>query len=278
MTTTAANSQPLASRMGRAAVRIAGTAAAAAVLCGLMVRFASGFGLDERQLDAGLSAQSQQAIRQSNDFFNFGFSQSLNRPIRELLEERAPMTARLIATGVAGGWTLALLLAVPPVIWRRSSIAAGGAALSGIAACLPAAGIALVLFRLGGSVTWMIPLILFPRLYQYAGNLLRHGYNLPHVLMARAKGLGTVRIFFRHVMPPAGGQLLALAAVSINMAFGAAVAVEAICDLPGLGQLAWKAAMSRDLPVLVILTAMVAVLTQFSRSLADAVSPARRIA
>jgi len=98
------------------------------------------------------------------------------------------------------------------------------------------------------------------------------------VQMARAKGLGTIRIFFRHVMPPAGGQLLALAAVSVNMAFGAAVAVEAICDQPGLGQLAWKAAVARDLPVLVILTAMVAVLTQFSRLVADAVSPARRTA
>jgi len=51
-----------------------------------------------------------------------------------------------------------------------------------------------------------------------------------------------------------------------------------LCDQPGLGQLAWKAAVARDLPVLVILTAMVAVLTQFSRLVADAVSPARRTA
>jgi peptide/nickel transport system permease protein len=278
MRTSVTNSRSFWARIGRAAIRMAGTAAAAALLCGVMVRFAPGFGLDERQLDANLSAETQQAIRHSDNIFNLGFSQSLNRPIRDLLEERAPTTARLMATGVAGGWMLALLLAVPPVIWRRSSFEVGGAALSGIAACLPAAGIALLLFRFGASVTWMIPLILFPRLYQYAGNLLRHARNLPHVQMARAKGLGTIRIFFRHVMPPAGGQLLALAAVSVNMAFGAAVAVEAICDQPGLGQLAWKAAVARDLPVLVILTAMVAVLTQFSRLVADAVSPARRTA
>jgi peptide/nickel transport system permease protein len=63
------------------------------------------------------------------------------------------------------------------------------------------------------------------------------------------------------------------------MAFGAAVAVEAICDQPGLGQLAWKAAMARDLPVLVVLTALVAVLTQLSGLVADAVNPmSRRLA
>jgi ABC-type dipeptide/oligopeptide/nickel transport system permease component len=60
------------------------------------------------------------------------------------------------------------------------------------------------------------------------------------------------------------------------MAFGAAVAVEAICDLPGLGQLAWKAALSRDLPVLVVLTMIIALSTQFSNLVADALSPISR--
>jgi peptide/nickel transport system permease protein len=275
------NSHSLIARMRQAALRMGATTLFAALLCGAMVRFAPGFGLDERQLDPALSAATQQALRQSNNIFdgNLGFSQSLNRPIRELLEERAPTTARLIATGVAGGWLLALLLAVPPVIWRRRSLAVPFSALSAVSACLPAAGIALVLFRFGGSARWMLPVILFPRLYQFASNLLRHGYNMPHVLMARAKGLSDTRVFLRHIVPPAGCQLLALAAVSINMAFGAAIAVEAICDQPGLGQLAWKAAMSRDLPVLMILTAIVALVTQFSRVAADAISPdARRTA
>jgi peptide/nickel transport system permease protein len=122
----------------------------------------------------------------------------------------------------------------------------------------------------------MIPVILFPRLYQYVGNLLAQSYGMPHVLLARAKGLSGYRVFFQHVLPPARGQLIALAAVSINMAFGAAVAVEAICDQPGLGQLAWKAAMARDLPVLVILTMIIALVTQFSNLVADVFSPISR--
>jgi peptide/nickel transport system permease protein len=267
-----------AKRIGFALVRLAATALAAAILCGLMVRFSPGFGVDERQLDATLSSETKQALRESHNVFagSLGFSQSLNRPIRDLLAERAPKTATLMATGVAGGWMLALLFAVPPVAFRRPSLAAAFSVFSGASACLPAAGLALVLFRFGASTEWMIPLILFPRLYQFASGLLRQSYNMPHVLLARAKGISGARVFFQHVLPPARGQMIALAAVSVNMAFGASVAVEAICDRAGLGQLAWKAALSRDLPVLVVLTALVALLTQFSSTVADAFAPAAR--
>jgi ABC-type dipeptide/oligopeptide/nickel transport system permease component len=60
------------------------------------------------------------------------------------------------------------------------------------------------------------------------------------------------------------------------MAFGAAVAIEAVCDIPGLGQLAWKAAAARDLPVLVVLTVAIALLTQMSNLAADLCAPATR--
>jgi ABC-type dipeptide/oligopeptide/nickel transport system permease component len=42
------------------------------------------------------------------------------------------------------------------------------------------------------------------------------------------------------------------------MAVGASVPLEVLLDRPGLGQLAWQSATGRDLPVLVVLTWMVA--------------------
>ena len=63
--------------------------------------------------------------------------------------------------------------------------------------------------------------------------------------------------------------MLALAGVSVVMAFGAAIPVETLCDVPGLGQLAWKAATARDLPLLVTLTLMMAVATQTMNAAAD---------
>jgi ABC-type dipeptide/oligopeptide/nickel transport system permease component len=79
---------------------------------------------------------------------------------------------------------------------------------------------------------------------------------------------------FGHVLRPVAPQLLALAGVSVSVAFTAAIPVEALCDLPGLGQLAWKAALSRDLYLLVTLTMIIAVVTLVANSLSDLVSQA----
>ena len=45
-------------------------------------------------------------------------------------------------------------------------------------------------------------------------------------------------------------QLIALAGVALVLAFGVLIPIEAICDVPGIGQLTWKAAVARDLPLL----------------------------
>jgi len=279
--------------IGSALARIALTTVAGGFLCATLVRFSPGFGLDEKQLDTRLSAESQQAMLHAHDternpmrFYaawwkqvvkgDLGYSASLNRPIGQLIAERAPDSIRLMARGVAGAWLLAILLAVPAVTWRLRGLTVLGSALSGAAAALPAAGIAIVLFRLGSPTAWMIAVVLFPRLYQYLRNLLAQAFGAPHVLFARAKGLGWARVLTTHVLAPSRAQLFALAAVSVNMAFGAAVAIEAICDIPGLGQLAWKAAAARDLPVLVVLTVGIALVTQAANLTADLCSPAVR--
>jgi peptide/nickel transport system permease protein len=273
--------------------RMAAIAIAGGLLCATMVRMSPGFGLDERQLDPGLSRESQDALRRAHEgernplrFYaaylermmagDLGFSSSLNQPIRQLLADRVPATLELMVWGIAGAWALAAALAVPAVSLRLPGVAAGCAVLSGIPASLPAAVIALLLFRWGAPAGCAIALVLFPRLFQYMRSLMARSSSMPHVLLARAKGLRAGRILRRHVLLPARGELIALGAVSLNMGFGAAVAVEAICDVPGIGQLAWKTAMARDLPVLVILTMLVTMVTQAFNLVADVASSAPR--
>ncbi len=112
----------------------------------------------------------------------------------------------------------------------------------------------------------MLALIVFPNVYRYARNLLMRSASQPHVLMAQAKGLGNFRIIVWHILLPAAPQLLALAGVSVSLALTAAIPVEALCDLPGIGQLAWKAALGRDLYLLVNLTMVVTVITLVANS------------
>jgi ABC-type dipeptide/oligopeptide/nickel transport system permease component len=280
-------------RVGSALLRIAVTALAGGLLSAMMVRFSPGFGLDERQLDAALNRESQQAARRSHDaerdplrFYadwcgrvlhgDLGFSQSLNRPIRELLSDRAPATLELTLWGIAYAWLLAIVLSIPCLVHPLRRLAAVSAVLTGMAASLPAAAVAILLFRFDGSAKWMLALILFPRLYLYARNVLHQAAAMPHVLFARAKGVRWLPLTFRHILKPSWTQLIALAAVSVNMAFGAAIAIEAICDIPGLGQLAWKAAAARDLTVLVALTVLIAILTQMTNLMADFCTPTLR--
>ena len=292
-TTPSAGRGPAARRaIGAALWRIAATALAGGLISATLVRFSPGFGLDERQLDSTVSAQSQEILRHSHDrerdlprFYagylramlrgDLGNSVAFGRPIRELLAERAPLTAGLMIAGAAGAWMLAWLLAIPAAASRSPWPGAASGVLSSVPASVPAAGLAILLFRLGASPVWGISLVLFPKIYQCLHSLLRQSYGMPHVLLARAKGLRGYQIFLRHVLPVARAPLLALIAVSINLAFGASVAIEAVSDLPGLGQLAWKGAVARDLPLLVVLTLAIALVTQVSNLMADLLSPAR---
>jgi peptide/nickel transport system permease protein len=262
------------------------TTVIAGLLGATLVRFGPGFEADEQQLDPRLDAQSIQALHDSHaeernlmSFYvhflsrmasgDLGISRSLARPVRELLSERAKVTLQLIGAGIVGGWALGLALAVSAAIFRAPLFDLASTAVSGVFLCVPSAVLALLLFFTNGPVRFAIALLIFPKVFRYARNLLADAYSQPHVLTARARGLSGARILFWHVTPWAAPQLLALAGVSLGVAFGAAIPIEVLCDFPGIGQLAWKAALARDLPLLVSLTIVVAAVTQLIHSASD---------
>ena len=258
------------------------------LLSATLVRLAPGFDADEQQLDPHLNSESIRALRQArleqHNIFRFyfhwlpraahgdlGTSISLGQPVSVLLRERAPLTMRLVGIGLLLSWAAALALALSAAWLRVTAYDALTTAISGMFLCIPAAVLALL------SVLWNVPgalaigLIVFPQVYRYARNLLAKSYSLPHIITARAKGLSELRILFWHVMPVAGPQLLALAGVSVSIGVGAAIPVEALCGLAGVGQLAWQAALARDLPLLMNLTILVTLVTLLANSGADVI-------
>jgi len=274
----------------RQARRILLTVLLGGLLGATLVRLGPGFGVDERELDSRLSADSQHAIRVERAKENnialfyvryvsgfvhgdFGFSRSLNRPVAELLKERLPLTLKSLGVGVFGGASLGLAFALLTVWWRAPGSDFVPAILSGLCLAAPAAVIALVLFWLspwiGAASRWAIALVVFPHVYRYAKNQLVATSESPHVVAAEAKGLSSWRVLWAHVLTPAAPQLAALAGISFSLAFGASIPIEVICDSPGVGQLAWRAAMDRDLPLLVTITVLVALMTLVVNSLAD---------
>ena len=79
--------------------------------------------------------------------------------------------------------------------------------------------------------------------------------------------------FYRATMRITGGTLFGRLAFTFlllcSIGFGAAIPIEALCDSPGLGQLAWQAALSRDLPLIVNVTLIVCLVMLAANSFAD---------
>jgi peptide/nickel transport system permease protein len=278
----------LGRKIARHGLILVATALLGGFLSAVMVRLAPGFDTDEAALDPHLNSQSIQALRQArteqHNIFRFylhslqlamhgdlGTSISLKQPVSTLLQDRFPLTFRLVSLGLLMGWAAVMALAFANALLQVAAYDLLATFLTGLMICIPAAVLALL------SVLWNIPgalaiaLIIFPRDYRYAHNLLNKAYSLPHIVTARAKGLSELRILFWHVVPSAGPQLLALAGVSVSLAIGAAIPVEALCGLAGIGQLAWQAALARDLPLLMNITILVTLVTLLANSGADVI-------
>ena len=270
--------------------RHAGSIAALVVLGGLLsatlVRLAPGADSDDRELDPSLSAESVRALRQSRagernilSFYanylrgaihgDLGTSHALGQPVQSLLRERWPVTARVAGIGLLLAWLLGATLAFTACLWRRPMFEILGVTISGAFLCIPAAVLALLSVILNAPGYLAIALIVFPKIYRYSRNLLAKAYALPHIIAARARGIGEMRILMWHVLPVAGPQMIALAGITISIALGASIPIESLCGLPGIGQLAWQAALSRDLPLLVNLTVLVTLVTLLANSGAD---------
>ncbi len=262
------------------------------LLAATLVRFAPGFGIDERLLDARLTSGSREAlaaersgqsdvIRYYRDYLcglargELGRSLSLGRPVRELLGERLAVTCRSGLAGLGTAWLFSLA-AVAALEWRRRRFLETAASLfSGALLCLPAAVVALFCLYLGGSAAAALAVILFPRIFRYTRNLIHHSAAAGHVLAAYACGLPQHRLLWYAVAAPVLPELAALAGVSFSMAAGASIPVEALCDSPGIGHLTWQAALSRDVPVLVTVTLLITALTTGANLLADTVRAMR---
>ncbi len=170
---------------------------------------------------------------------------------------------------VSHSWAFALGLSLASIFFQSFTLDFSGTLFSGLLIALPTAVVAIVAVYLRAPVFAAIAVVTFPKLFRYLQNLFAHAVDQPHILAARARGIGSARIIFRHVLPLCAPALFALLGISLSLAFGAAIPIEALCDSPGIGQLAWQAALNRDLPLITSLTLLVTLVTVASNSLAN---------
>jgi len=253
-----------------------------------MVRYAPGFGIDERLLDPRLSASSKEAIGHSYamekslpayylGYLNavvhgdLGISHAFDKPVTELIHERYRPTIRELTFSLAFAWIAGFGAALCTAFIRNTTLTVAATVLAAVFLSLPAAVIAIALLLWKQPATLAVGFLLFPKVYRYTHNLLVKSAGEPHILMAHAKGLAPWRLFLWHMMPSVLPQLAALFGATLSVALTAVIPVEAVSDIPGLGQLAWQAALARDLPLLLGLTMLITLVTVVVNNLAGLV-------
>jgi peptide/nickel transport system permease protein len=240
-------------------VLLGGFAAAA------LVRYSPGFDVDENDWNPKLSAETRAALHVRNERNNrllpfyarylygvtrgeFGESESCSG---------LPVSSRLILQGTSAGLLLGAALAWMAVWPRRAALGFFASAVSGLLLAIPPAVMALAFFFAEAPLGLAVALALLPRVFGTLRAVLQELAASPALLAARARGVRPAVLLFRYGIAPATPQLIALTGVSLVISFGSLIPIEALCDVPGIGQLAWKAALSRDLPLLSALALLI---------------------
>ncbi|HZP04207.1 MAG TPA: ABC transporter permease subunit [Terracidiphilus sp.] len=238
----------------------------------ILVRCAPGYLSDAREMDARyadaaraeLSAEATRSGSLSHMLSNevagwmrgdAGISRQYGVPVFELIRPRLAVTGGLLIRSLGLAWMLAICAALISSGRRKQSMMWQAPATLLLA--IPTAAMATVcLLADHGGPVLVMALLLAARDFKFLHSALRKVWLDPHQLQARAQGIRMWRLLVAHIVPAAAPQLAALASLSIVTALSALVPVEVIFNVPGLGQLAWNAAMNRDLPVLLAITMM----------------------
>lgn len=233
---------------------------------------------------------------------DLGVSLRQQRPVRDVIVEALPNTLLLTASAFVLELLVGLLVGVTmaryPRRRRARALEAGGLVLYslpsfwlGLVAILVASR-ALGWLPAGGlqspDAAWLSPTarlidqgrhLLLPVLVLGLGNIavsarftrasLSRILASDWVLAARARGIPERRLVWRHALRVASLPVITWVGYSLPRLVGGAVAVEEVFAWPGLGRVAVQALLARDYPVIIAVTALVAVVVAIGSQAAD---------
>jgi peptide/nickel transport system permease protein len=206
---------------------------------------------------------------------DLGTSYQLREPVAEVLASQLPSTVALAGLAIVVAVTLSLISAV--VIqrpWARSLASATelvmvssptfwvGLMLITVFALrlgwFPVAGSGDVRALILPAITLALPLT------GIISQVLRQGLDAaagqPFVLTARARGLNHTQLITRHTLRHAAADSVTLTGYLVGSLVGGAVLIETVFGRAGIGRVALRAIIDRDLPVVlgvIVMTALV---------------------
>jgi len=224
---------------------------------------------------------------------NLGTSLSTRQSVASAIGEALPTTLQLVVGGLLVAAMLGIVAGV--VSARRANTATDAvvSSLSSAGAAIPSFWLGLVLVSLFALGTRWFPATGFVSITSNPGQALKH-LVLPsialgvsgaaeiarqlravlieilasdHIRTLRAKGLSERRIVWRHALKGATVPLMTIIGLQVSRFLGAAVVVEAVFGIPGIGTLVVGAAQNQDYPVVegvVLVMALIVIVVNFA--------------
>jgi peptide/nickel transport system permease protein len=231
---------------------------------------------------------------------DLGESIYFKTPAAPLIFSKLQTTLMLGVLALLFALAISVPLGVLAAIYRNSWIDRLCLATAVVGQALPNFFFALLLIMLfsislrwlpvSGSGTWMHFVMPTIALGYYVApafmRLIRAGMievlEADYIRTARAKGLSTTSVIFKHALRNAVVPVVALAAVQLGFLLGGSVVVETIFALDGLGYLAYQSITYKDFPVMqsiVLLLSVIYVVLTLASDVANAwLDPRIRVA
>jgi peptide/nickel transport system permease protein len=228
---------------------------------------------------------------------NLGFSYRLNESVVQLLQDHLPKTIILLGISTLIAVGIAIPLGIMQAVRRNKIEDYVFTSLSFALYSMPPFWLALILIIVfavnlqvlppqgpqGAIGTYLDPqefvglvlpvmslaLVEVALFSRYMRSSMLDNLVLDYVRTARAKGVSTTGVLFGHVLRNALIPIVTLLGLSLPGIFSGALITEAIFNYPGMGLLFWDSSQTRDYPVLLGVTVVVAVATVVGNLLAD---------
>ncbi len=227
---------------------------------------------------------------------DFGQSFADKRPVITKIAEAAPYSLKLALLSILLGYTMAVLLGVLAAVRANTWVDHLISSLSALFVSAPIFWVALMAILLI-SVKWkllptsgwstygdgslldvakhlILPTIILALrdiagLSRYVRSGLLETLNADFVRTARAKGLGSKVVIYKHALRNALIPVVTVIGLSLPALVGGAVVTEKVFALPGMGRLAVDAVAGRDYPTIIAINLLLSVLVVFGNILAD---------
>ena len=218
---------------------------------------------------------------------DFGTSFFSKEDVLSLILSRLPVTFSLALLALLTGLAVALPLGVYAAMRPGAWVDRIGLAASVLGQSMPpywtslllmlVFGVHLQWLPISGSDSWqsfVLPTLslawfTLPVQLRLARTGMIEVLRADYIRTARAKGLTSQRVLFKHALRNAILPVVSIAAVQLGFLLGGSIVVESVFALNGIGLLAWNAILRSDFPVVQAIVLVVALIFVALNFLAD---------